>query len=75
MPTTRVGRVLELRGFVWVGTLSYSLYLWQQPFLNRHDTGWWAAFPVNVGFALALACVSYYLIEKPWLRLGRRFRR
>ncbi|MEO6777601.1 MAG: acyltransferase [Kofleriaceae bacterium] len=75
MPTARVGRVLELPGFVWIGTLSYSLYLWQQPFLDRHDTGWWAAFPINLGLALALACVSFYLIEKPWLRLGRRFRR
>ena len=30
-----VGRILNSRPFVFVGVLSYSLYLWQQPFLRR----------------------------------------
>ena len=31
----RIGRVLNAAPLVFVGWLSYSLYLWQQPFLNR----------------------------------------
>lgn len=31
-----VGRELNRRWIVWIGTLSYSLYLWQQPFLHFH---------------------------------------
>lgn len=30
---TRVGRVLSLRPFIWVGMISYSLYLWHWPIL------------------------------------------
>ena len=52
---------------MWIGTLSYSLYLWQQPFLNRHSDAWFAAFPLNVGLAFAAALVSYYLVERPVL--------
>ena len=74
-PSDAVGRVLELPAFVWLGTLSYSLYLWQQPFLNRHATGWWVTLPTNIGLAGACAVASYFVIEKPALRLGRRFRR
>jgi len=28
--------LLRTRMFVFVGTISYSLYLWQQRFLRRH---------------------------------------
>ena len=74
-PDSRIGRVLERPALVWIGTLSYSLYVWQQPFLDRHDLGWWAAFPINLVLAVALACASHYLIEKPCLRIGQRYRR
>lgn len=50
----------------FAGTLSYSLYLWQQLFLGP-NLRWWS-FP-----ALALvACTSYFLIERPFLRLKDR---
>ncbi|MBA3542615.1 MAG: acyltransferase [Deltaproteobacteria bacterium] len=71
-PTGAVGRFLELRPLVWVGTLSYSLYLWQQPFLNRHTAEWFTAFPVNLVLSVALGCASYYLIERPVLRWRAR---
>ncbi|MEO8841862.1 MAG: acyltransferase [Kofleriaceae bacterium] len=74
-PETLVGRALEWRPLVWIGTLSYSLYLWQQPFLNRHSDGWFAAFPQNLGLAVAAAMVSYYLVERPVLRWRARRRR
>ncbi|HEY0249951.1 MAG TPA: hypothetical protein VGC41_00405, partial [Kofleriaceae bacterium] len=74
-PTGPVGRTLERPPFIFIGTLSYSLYLWQQPFLNRHDHHWWAMAPLNLALAFTAALISYYGIEKPWLALGRRFRR
>jgi len=57
---------------VWVGVLSYSLYLWQQPFLNPMTSAWYTAFPVNVALACGAALISYYVIERPALRLRDR---
>jgi peptidoglycan/LPS O-acetylase OafA/YrhL len=71
-PATPFARFLNARPVVFVGVLSYSLYLWQQPFLNRHSGTWMTAFPVNLGLAFAAALGSYYLIERPALRLRAR---
>ncbi len=68
-------RLLNVRAVVWLGVLSYSLYLWQEPFLNRAGTSWWTAFPQNVVFALAAACVSHYAVERPFLQMREKFRR
>lgn len=57
--------LLDGRVLCGLGTLSYSLYLWQQPFLN-HDAPW-IAFPANVALALAAAAASYVLVERPAL--------
>lgn len=73
-PASRVGRMLEARPLVWLGTLSYSLYLWQQAFLNRHGALWINRFPLNVGLAFAAAVASFYLIERPFLALRARRR-
>jgi peptidoglycan/LPS O-acetylase OafA/YrhL len=69
---SRVGRMLNARPLVYVGTLSYSLYLWQQPFLNREQIATWTAFPANLLLALGCALGSFYLIERPVLRLRER---
>jgi peptidoglycan/LPS O-acetylase OafA/YrhL len=72
-PSTIVGRLLNTRPFVFLGVLSYSLYLWQEPFLNGHDeTPLLTAFPWNLGFALLAALGSYYLVERPILNLKAR---
>jgi peptidoglycan/LPS O-acetylase OafA/YrhL len=57
-------RLLNSWPAVGVGTLSYSLYLWQQVFIGG------LPFAVKVSATFACACASYYLIEKParrWL--------
>lgn len=69
------GRLLNWRGLAFVGTLSYSLYLWQQPFLNWTSSAWVCAFPQNVGLTLVAALGSYYLLERPLFRLRARLRR
>jgi len=68
------GRVLNWKPVAFVGVLSYSLYLWQQLFLNRNSFAWVNAFPQNLGFAVAAALGSYFLLEKPLLRLRHRLR-
>jgi peptidoglycan/LPS O-acetylase OafA/YrhL len=68
----RVGRLLNAAPVVFVGWMSYSLYLWQQPFLNRASAADVAAFPVNVTLALLCALASYFVIERPSLMLRRR---
>ncbi len=65
------GRVLNLRPLVVVGVLSYSLYLWQQLFLNHYSTSWVCAFPMNILLATGVALLSYALIEKPCLNLRK----
>ena len=68
----RVGRALNCAPLVFVGTISYSLYLWQQLFLNRTAANAMSTFPVNIALAVAAALASYYLVEQPSLRLRRR---
>jgi peptidoglycan/LPS O-acetylase OafA/YrhL len=67
-PQTPAARVLNLRPLVYVGTLSYSLYLWQQIFLNRTSVQWFTAFPVNILLAAACAAISFHFVERPFLR-------
>lgn len=71
-PGGLVGKVLNARPLVFVGTLSYSLYLWQQLFLHRDASGWQHRLPVAFVLAFIAAVVSYELIEKPFLRLRDR---
>lgn len=71
----RVGRILNAAPLVFVGWLSYSLYLWQQPFLNRASDAAFAAFPLNIAIVALLALISYYAIERPSLALRRRLER
>jgi peptidoglycan/LPS O-acetylase OafA/YrhL len=64
-----VGKFLDWKPMVFLGTLSYSLYLWQMPFLNQFSRAPWAAFPVNLCLALLAALTSYKIVEQPFLKL------
>ena len=66
VPETRIARVLSLRPVVYVGTISYSLYLWQQPFLDPH-TGPASLTPLKALAALTVGVLAHYAIEKPAL--------
>ena len=66
--TTAIGRVLNWTPIVFIGTLSYSLYLWQQLFINRDSSAVISAFPLNLMLALLAATASYYAVELPMLR-------
>ena len=49
----------------WLGQISYSLYLWQQPFCYSPSL----RSPYFTVFGLLCACASYYCVERPMLRL------
>jgi peptidoglycan/LPS O-acetylase OafA/YrhL len=63
----RNGGVLNSPPLMFIGRISYSLYLWQQLFLNRESTSPLCAWPLNIALAFAAALASYYLIEQPVL--------
>jgi peptidoglycan/LPS O-acetylase OafA/YrhL len=67
--TRPVGRFLNLGPIAYIGVISYSIYLWQQPFLNPE-----VALPIWVKLALVAAAslFSFYVIERPALRLRKR---
>jgi peptidoglycan/LPS O-acetylase OafA/YrhL len=71
-PEHRFGKFLNWRPIMFIGTLSYSLYLWQQPFINRGSSATVSMFPINLVAAAGCALLSYYLVERPMLRLRAR---
>lgn len=62
-----VGCFLNWKPMVFLGVVSYSLYLWQQLFLDYQSKAWMNAFPQNLVFAFLAALASYFLIERPFL--------
>ncbi len=65
-----VARVLALPPLVWLGVISYGVYLWHWPIflaLNGERTGLSGLplFAVRVVATVAVAAVSWWLIEQP----------
>jgi peptidoglycan/LPS O-acetylase OafA/YrhL len=71
LPTGWTGRILNAAPLVFVGIISYSLYLWQQIFLNRDSASAISAFPLNLILAVSAALSSYFIVEQPALRFRR----
>jgi len=73
-PQWSVSRLLDHPAMRFIGRMSYSLYLWQQIFLVpgwEHRTFLQHA-PWNLALTVGCAFLSYRLIEKPCIALGRR---
>lgn len=67
------GSILRFKPAVWVGLISYSLYLVHWPLVSFYRYGQPGALssPEKIGLLLAaivLGAVSYYLIEQPFRR-------
>lgn len=68
-PQAVFSRLLSGPAFVWLGTVSYSIYIWQQFFMGlRGSIGLGL---LVIGLPLCVLC-SYYCIELPCMRLGHR---
>lgn len=57
-------RILEASPMVFIGRISYSLYLWQSVFLTTPIKGFLSLI-VRLACAFAFATLSFYLLEKP----------
>lgn len=68
-PDTAQHRLLNQKAVVWVGTISYSLYLWQQAFAYG---GFKLDAPQNLVAIFLCAIASYYFVERPFIRLKSR---
>ena len=69
---TEIAKALAARPLVWIGTLSYSLYLWHFPVLwtfHAHDR------LVALVLSFLLAWLSYRYIERPFRRRRASFER
>jgi peptidoglycan/LPS O-acetylase OafA/YrhL len=81
-PTGAAARLLSLPVMVWIGRLSYSLYLWHSfvfwhvnwyagRFLPEGALGGLLMETLRLGATLLVASGSYYLVERPFLRLKK----
>lgn len=64
-------RILTWSPLVAVGKISYGLYLWNLPIslsLLSWDAPTWARSVVLVAASFAMACLSWYIIERPFTR-------
>jgi peptidoglycan/LPS O-acetylase OafA/YrhL len=77
---SRLNRFLEFPPLVWIGKISYGLYLWHYPAFEASRQ--MLAGRINgilyellrFGAVFILATASYYFVEKPFLKLKQRFR-
>ena len=71
--------ILSSRVLVWIGLISYPLYLWHWPLLtfaqltSEHANSGVTKFSV-LAVSVVLAWLTYRLVERP-IRHGRRYRR
>jgi peptidoglycan/LPS O-acetylase OafA/YrhL len=77
-PASLSGRLLEWPPLRFIGRISYGLYLWQELFFSGHFApefhpfGPFSHAPLNFVAVFALATVSFFLVERPCMRLGHR---
>jgi peptidoglycan/LPS O-acetylase OafA/YrhL len=79
-PLSWTTRALEWRPLRFIGRISYSIYLWHVLFfstkigppVSSHLLLMLSERPWKYVCAFAVATASYYLIEKPFVRMGHR---
>jgi peptidoglycan/LPS O-acetylase OafA/YrhL len=75
-PRGPLGRVLSVPPLAALGKISYGVYLWHWPVIVATNpwgrTG--GALVAKAAIALGLSIVSWWVVERPFLRLKDRFR-
>lgn len=69
--TSVVFKFLNNKYIVHIGVLSYSIYVWQEFFVVGPFI--WRTFPLNILVIYIVSLASYYLWEKPFLKLKHQF--
>ena len=67
---------LQTRLIVWVGSISYGLYLWHYPIFRLvRSQGYetWIIATAGSAITFIVASISYHFLERPLLRLRRYF--
>lgn len=75
-PEGLLSRLFSLPALVWLGGISYGIYLWHYPLLHYVGSlGWrgWRATSLAAALNLGFAVLSFYLVERSALRLKRRY--
>jgi len=69
-----INRIMSFRGFVFIGTISYSIYLWHMFTIMVLHGEWKGAggFIIAVLITLVISSASYYFIERTFLKLKAR---
>jgi peptidoglycan/LPS O-acetylase OafA/YrhL len=69
------GALFETRVVVFLGTISYSIYLWHYPIglwamhaFDARAMGHAAFFAITIPMIVAASALSYYLVERPFLK-------
>jgi peptidoglycan/LPS O-acetylase OafA/YrhL len=71
-----VNRILLIKPVVWIGRISYGLYLWHfLIFSTMRGLGFRHIDVITIGTCLAflVASASYYFLERPFLKLKSRW--
>jgi len=74
--TSLIGKILATKGLIWVGSISYGLYLWHYPiYRTMLALGFNHLIVIWIGTLVTfiIAACSYYLLEKPILKFRRFF--
>jgi peptidoglycan/LPS O-acetylase OafA/YrhL len=70
---TKLGWPRQLLGhpvLTWIGLVSYGVFLWHIAIVGElDDLPFVLALPIAIALSLAIAALSYYLVERPILRL------
>jgi peptidoglycan/LPS O-acetylase OafA/YrhL len=71
-----LARFLSLGPLVYIGKISYALYLWHQIILSSGllPFGGYLRDALGVSLSIAVASASYHFVEMPFLRRKRRDR-
>lgn len=75
-----IRRVLRWRPVVFLGLVSYGVYLWHELWIDKYlqwsdthlfNSPVWQMLAVVVALSVVAATISYYVVERPALRLKR----
>jgi len=71
--------VFEFAPLVWLGRISYGVYLWHMVVYGIPGRIPWlhgrCPWPATIALTVAVAAASYHLLERPLLRFKRRYSR